>query len=172
MSETGLEVSVHRTLLGLYTEQWRRNLQGLGSSELVFILQGVGHQELEQLVNDIYKPLFVTEDDCDGIEGKDVGDKEDADEEVEITEVEVEVDENIKEIDIRKEVKNLKETSELKGSEGIDVNVDSKYNDLDDHTGGVIVTEKQEIFQTSLSQNDLFQEESQEYAGLKCKRRD
>ena len=71
MSETGLEVRVHRTLLGLYTEQWRQNLQGLGSTELVFILQGVGHQELEELVTDIYKPCFDTGEDEQALDGTD-----------------------------------------------------------------------------------------------------
>ena len=72
MSEAGSEVKVHRMLLGLYTEQWRHNLQGLPSTELVFILQGVGHQELEELRIDIYRPLFDsrevedTETDIDG----------------------------------------------------------------------------------------------------------
>ena len=58
MSETGLEVKVHRTLLGLQSEQWRHNLQGLGPSDLVFILQGISDQELEELRTDIYRPLF------------------------------------------------------------------------------------------------------------------
>ena len=53
MSETGAEVRVHRTLLGLYTDQWRQNLQALDSTELVFLLQGVGHLELEELLADI-----------------------------------------------------------------------------------------------------------------------
>ena len=60
VSETGLEVKVHRILLGLYTDQWRYHLQGVESSDLVFILHGVGHQELEELRTDIYKPLFNT----------------------------------------------------------------------------------------------------------------
>ena len=67
VSETGLEVKVHRILLGLYTDQWRYNLQGVESSEVVFLLHGVGHQELQQLVNDIYKPLYATEDSQDNI---------------------------------------------------------------------------------------------------------
>ena len=63
MSETGSEVKVHRILLGLYTDQWRQNLQGLASTGFVFILQGVGDQELEELANDIYRPLFDTRED-------------------------------------------------------------------------------------------------------------
>ena len=58
VSETGAEVRVHRTLLGLYTDQWRQNLTGLDSTDLVFILQGVGDQELEEIVYKIYIPLF------------------------------------------------------------------------------------------------------------------
>ena len=77
VSETGLEVKVHRILLGLYTDQWRQNLQCLESSDLVFILHGVGHQELQQLRTDIYKPLLntgldgLTENDVESEEGKD-----------------------------------------------------------------------------------------------------
>ena len=63
VSETGSEVKVHRILLGLYTDQWRQNLQGLASTDLVFILQGVGDQELEELANDIYRPLFDARED-------------------------------------------------------------------------------------------------------------
>ena len=40
------------------TDQWRQNLTGLDSTDLVFILQGVGDQELEEIVNKIYIPLF------------------------------------------------------------------------------------------------------------------
>ena len=77
VGETGSEVKVHRTLLGLYTDQWRQNLQGLASTDLVFILQGVGDQELEELANDIYKPLFdngdeeVTKNDVESETGTD-----------------------------------------------------------------------------------------------------
>ena len=63
VSETGSEVKVHRILLGLYTDQWRQNLQALASTDLVFILQGVGDQELEALANDIYRPLFDVRED-------------------------------------------------------------------------------------------------------------
>ena len=57
MAETGVEVKVHRTLLGLYTDQWRQNLTGLDSTDLVFILQGVVDQELEDIVSNIYRPF-------------------------------------------------------------------------------------------------------------------
>ena len=63
VSETGSEVKVHRIMLGLYTDQWRQNLQGLASTDLVFILQGVGDQELEELANDIYRSLFDARED-------------------------------------------------------------------------------------------------------------
>ena len=83
VSETGAEVRVHRTLLGLYTDQWRQNLQGLDSTQLVFILQGVGDQELEDLTIDIYRPLLdtgedeITENDVEGEGGKDKESDED-----------------------------------------------------------------------------------------------
>ena len=150
MSETGAEVRVHRTLLGLYTDQWRQNLQALDSTELVFLLQGVGHLELEELLADIYKPLLVTEDD---------GDKEDTNEQNDKT-----VDENTEGLDISIN------TSELNRDERINVKVDPKYIDIDDQdedyscpTGVTdIVTEDQEIFKDSFSQDDFIEEESEE----------
>ena len=121
VSETGWEVRVHRILLGLYSQQWRQILHGLSSTELVFIMQGMARTDLQELLNNIYKPLYETQHEEDESDGK----RDISDNSIEVVE----------EIDTRTEDKveeYFQEILESKGTEGCTENVDSKHIDLDD----------------------------------------